>query len=109
MIRYKIKRMMASTENRRLQRRMRYARQRTAETLSAMTAVEEYSQMAIERRRVLTLNFTAGLARGLGMAIGFTILGGLAIYALQFLARYNTGFFSAFIDEIVEKLQASLR
>jgi len=50
---------------------------------------------------MLVTNFMAGLARGLGMAVGFTLLGAMVIYLLQLLARHNVPFIGEFISDIV--------
>ena len=45
--------------------------------------IAEYIEYINNTRRMLAVNFMAGVARGLGMAVGFTILGALVIYMLQ--------------------------
>ena len=45
--------------------------------------VAEYVEMISNPRRIIFMNFVAGLARGLGMGIGFTVLAGIVIYLLQ--------------------------
>lgn len=45
--------------------------------------VAEYVEMISNPKRVIFMNFVAGLARGLGMGIGFTVLAGIVIYLLQ--------------------------
>lgn len=52
----------------------------------------EYVDLLHNPRRLLYVNFIAGVARGLGMAVGFTLLGAVAIY---FLTRVLTKTFVA--------------
>jgi len=40
-------------------------------------------------RRLIYVNFVAGLARGLGMAVGFTLLGALVLYILRLVVLLN--------------------
>lgn len=56
-------------------------------------------------RAMLFANFLGGLARGFGMAIGFTILGALALYFLQMVVRWKLPLIGEFISEIVDIVQ----
>ena len=58
------------------------------------------------RRKMLWRSMLSGMARGLGYAIGFTILGALLISMLTFLARQNLPVIGAFIARIVQLVQA---
>ncbi|TDA65719.1 MAG: hypothetical protein D9V47_13040 [Clostridia bacterium] len=62
----------------------------------------EYLDMLSHPRRMLAVNFMAGLARGLGMAVGFTVLGALVIYILRWVVLLNLPGISSFIAEIVK-------
>lgn len=68
----------------------------------------DYVVLMQNKRRLLFLNFIAGLARGLGMAIGFTLLGGLVIYFLSRLASQNLPLIGDFIAELVEIVEDHL-
>ncbi len=68
----------------------------------------EYIEMMSDPKKVIKRNFIAGLARGLGMAIGFTVLGALVLYILQKLVVLNLPFFGNFIAEIVKIVQDHL-
>jgi hypothetical protein len=41
----------------------------------------EYVELLNKPRRLLYINFISGLARGLGIAVGFTLLGALALFS----------------------------
>ncbi|MFW5649045.1 MAG: DUF5665 domain-containing protein [Candidatus Alkaliphilus sp. MAG34] len=43
----------------------------------------EYVEMIYNPKRVVLMNFVAGLIRGLGMGIGFTILAGVVLYMMR--------------------------
>ena len=62
---------------------------------------EEYLKFVTNRKRMLWNYFVGGLARGLGSAIGFTILGALLLYFLTSIASKNLPFISDFIKEIM--------
>lgn len=51
---------------------------------------------------MLRVNFLAGLARGFGVAVGFSILGALLFYFLQYLAYRNLPVIGDFIAQVVE-------
>lgn len=58
-------------------------------------------------RKMLWANFINGLARGFGMAIGFTLLGALSIYVLNKIVQINLPYIGEFISEIVKIVEAS--
>ncbi len=60
-------------------------------------------------RKMLWANFINGLARGFGIAIGFTILGAVAIYFLNRIVQYNLPYIGEFISDIVKIVQSSMR
>lgn len=60
-------------------------------------------------RKMLWANFISGLARGFGIAIGFTILGAVAIYFLNIIVKINLPYIGQFISEIVKIVQSSMR
>lgn len=53
-------------------------------------------------RRMVWVNFLGGLARGFGIAMGFTLLGALVIYLLQQSFLNNLPVIGEFIADIVE-------
>ncbi|HBT46880.1 MAG TPA: hypothetical protein DEA73_03205 [Peptococcaceae bacterium] len=58
--------------------------------------------------RLLYLNFLAGLARGLGVAVGVTILGTLVLYLVRELALQNLPVIGKLIAEIVRVVQREI-
>ncbi|MBC9783299.1 hypothetical protein GJ688_01260 [Heliobacillus mobilis] len=71
--------------------------------------VSEYVEMLNNPKRMMYLNFLAGMARGLGMTVGFTILGAVALYILRELVVLNLPLIGGFIAEIVRMVQVQLR
>lgn len=59
--------------------------------------------------RLIALNLFAGIARGVGIAIGFTILGAVLIYILQRLVVLNLPIIGGFISEIVKMVKLNVK
>ncbi|MDA8234307.1 MAG: DUF5665 domain-containing protein [Clostridia bacterium] len=68
----------------------------------------EYVELLNRPVRLLYINFIAGVARGLGMAVGFALLGALAIYLLKRLAILNLPVIGDFIAQLVRIVQTQL-
>ena len=45
--------------------------------------IREYMMLTDSKRRLFVINFVAGLGKGFGQAIGFTVLAGLVLYLLS--------------------------
>lgn len=71
--------------------------------------IAEYVEYINDTKRMLVTNFLAGIARGLGMAIGFTILGALLLYLLRQLVVLNLPLIGDFIAQIVELVNDSMQ
>lgn len=69
----------------------------------------EYVELLNRPARLFYINFFAGIARGLGMAVGFTILGALLILTLRKLEVLNLPVIGGLIAEIVRIVQSNLR
>lgn len=69
----------------------------------------EYIELLNRPFRLLYINFISGLARGVGIAVGFTIFGALVLYILQRLVVLNLPVVSDFIAEIVRLVQIQLQ
>ena len=68
----------------------------------------EYIRYIEDRRRFMLMQFLGGLARGLGMAVGFTILGAALVLLLQGLAQRNLPVIGDFLADIVTIVQRRL-
>ena len=62
---------------------------------------EEYLRYVDDRRRQFSVNFMAGVARGLGAAVGFSILGAMMIVILQRLVTANIPGIGGFLADVV--------
>lgn len=70
--------------------------------------ITDYVEYMGNPRRVIFLNLIAGLARGFGMAIGFTILTAVAVLLLRRIVHLNLPLIGGFIAEMVKIVQARL-
>ncbi len=68
----------------------------------------EYVRLLERPWRLMYINFIAGIARGVGIAIGFTILGAIVVYLLRFLVTANLPGIGKFIAEIVRMVNLHL-
>jgi hypothetical protein len=68
----------------------------------------EYIQLFNRPWRLMWLNFLAGLARGVGIAIGGTILAALLLLILSKLAILNLPVIGDFIAELVKLVQQQM-
>ncbi|MGN0793834.1 MAG: DUF5665 domain-containing protein [Aristaeellaceae bacterium] len=68
----------------------------------------EYVRYLEDRKRYYRMQFLGGMIRGLGTAIGFTILGAVLVWLLQGLAQRNLPVIGDFLAEIVALVQHRL-
>jgi hypothetical protein len=66
-------------------------------------------EMLNNPRRYVMINFIGGLSRGVGIAIGFTILGAIVIMLLKRLMLLNLPLIGDFIADIVLIVQQNLK
>lgn len=69
----------------------------------------EYVDLLHSPRRLLWVNFISGIARGLGIAVGFAILGAILIIFLQKLVELNIPLIGGIIADIVEVVQQQVK
>ena len=70
--------------------------------------LSDYVRYVDDRSRMFWSNFWGGIARGVGMAVGFTILGALLVLLLQDLARRNLPLIGDALAEIVRVVQRQM-
>lgn len=68
----------------------------------------EYIELLERPRRLIALNFIAGLARGLGIAVGFSLLGALVLVLLRRTLMLNLPVVGTFIADLVRIVQSQL-
>ncbi len=71
-------------------------------------SIAEYIELYQKPRRMLYLSFLSGIARGFGLAIGFTIVGALFLYVMGRIASLNLPIVGEFIAEITRIVQNEL-
>jgi hypothetical protein len=72
------------------------------------TTIADYIQLLNSPRKLIWTNFVAGMSRGVGIAIGFTIIASTIVYLLQIIISFNLPFVGQFIAEIVKHVQRQL-
>lgn len=71
--------------------------------------IAEYVTLMNEPRKLIWLNVIGGLARGAGLAVGFTLLGAMIIYVLTRSFILNLPIVGSFLGEIVWIIQQYLK
>ncbi|MDI3528311.1 MAG: hypothetical protein PWQ23_130 [Thermoanaerobacter sp.] len=70
--------------------------------------IADYVELMQSPYRLLWLNFIGGVARGFGIAVGFTILGAIILYILQKLVVLNLPVIGSIIADIVKIVNQKL-
>ena len=83
---------------------------RMEEHLRALEQLQlaEYLRYVQDTRRLMRTQFVSGLFRGMGMAVGFTILGAALVMLLQALAQRNLPVIGDFLAQLVAIVQSRL-
>ncbi len=68
----------------------------------------DYVRYLQDHRRFYRMHFLGGIVRGIGSAIGFTILGAALVWLLQALAQRNLPVIGDFLADIVSVVQRRL-
>jgi hypothetical protein len=71
--------------------------------------VAEYIELFRRPRRLLYLNFLAGIVRGFGIAVGFTAVGAIFLYLLGRVAALNLPVIGHFIADVARIVELELR
>lgn len=97
----------------------REPRERLSEALirkleSAIASLEkaslaEFIELYRHPRRLLFINFLAGVTRGFGIAVGFTAVGAVFLFILGRLAALNLPIIGQFIADIARIVQMQLQ
>ncbi|MBE3589510.1 MAG: hypothetical protein IMW98_01625 [Firmicutes bacterium] len=70
--------------------------------------IADYVALYEHPKRLLWYNFMAGVARGVGTAVGFTLLGALIIQTLRWFNVLNLPVVGKFIAEVVKIVNREL-
>lgn len=88
---------------------------RTQELLEKVTLqleksrIGDYVDLMQNPYRMIALNFFSGVARGFGIAFGFTILGAFVLYFLQRLVVLNLPIIGGVVAEVVKLVQLNIK
>lgn len=80
---------------------------RFTSTLERMQ-LEEYLRYIENTPRLIRVNFISGLARGVGNAVGFTILGAILVVILKNIVVDNIPLIGEFLAEVLKIVNARL-
>lgn len=81
--------------------------ERFVATLERMQ-LEEYLRYIENTPRLIRVNFISGLARGVGNAVGFTLLGAILIVILRNVVVDNIPLIGEFLAEVLKVVNARL-
>jgi predicted PurR-regulated permease PerM len=70
--------------------------------------VKEYVKLFKKPRRYMFMQFLAGIVRGMGIAIGFTVFMVTLLYALRALGALNIPYVGHYIADVVKIVQHQL-
>ena len=62
--------------------------------------LNNFIEIILNPRRLFWRSFISGISRGIGGAIGFSLLGALVIYLLRYIVMLNLPVIGAFIRDI---------
>ncbi|MEG0874922.1 MAG: DUF5665 domain-containing protein [Clostridiales bacterium] len=111
MAKYKLKRHYEPKKD--SQNREEYISERQWWAIEKVAAYLEHSRLndyiaLIEKPgRWIRINLMGGIARGIGIAIGFTLLGAIGIILLQQVVTWNLPGISDFIAQILDMVEKS--
>lgn len=70
--------------------------------------ISEYTELLLKPWRLIYLNLLAGTARGVGIAIGFTIFATVIVWVLKWLGALNLPIIGDYIADLVQVVQNQL-
>lgn len=70
--------------------------------------IREYNELLLSPRRLIWNNLLGGMARGVGIAIGLTVITATLLYFLQMLGALNLPIIGDYIADIVRIVQKQL-
>ncbi len=71
----------------------------------AWAVLRDYLYYLSDTKRIIVNNFLAGVSRGIGTAIGFTVLSAVIIYIVTLLASKNLPVIGDILEEIVNLIK----
>lgn len=85
-------------------------RERIDRLLEALekSRLEEFVEYAGDRRRLIGRSLLAGVCRGLGFTLGFSVLGALVASLLRALVANNIPLIGGFLAEVIRAIEARM-
>lgn len=71
--------------------------------------IADYVKLMERPRRLIILNLLAGISRGVGIAIGFTIVTSTLVYLLRLVGALDLPIVGGYIADIVRHVQMQLQ
>ncbi|KIL41799.1 hypothetical protein SD70_05220 [Gordoniibacillus kamchatkensis] len=97
----------SAAEQRKLVATLRERVEQIAQTMEK-SQIADYVQLMHKPRRLIWLNLVAGISRGVGIAIGFTIFTSSIVYLLRMLGALDLPIIGGYIAEVVKHVQMQL-
>lgn len=69
--------------------------------------VIDFAELLGNKKEMIIRNFIAGIFKGMGIGIGFTIITAIIIYILQKIVKLNIPIIGQFIADIIDVVQKS--
>ena len=70
--------------------------------------IDEYVNLLNQPRRFIGMHLVAGIIRGIGIALGFTVFMVLLLYVLRGLGTLNIPYVGSYIADVVKVVQHQL-
>ena len=80
---------------------------RLTDTLERMH-LDDYLEYVSNRRRMILNNLLYGAMRGLGFAVGFTVLGAIVVALLRSLVVQNIPIIGDFLAEVIHAIEKKM-
>lgn len=79
----------------------------TAKTsrIIAWAVLRDYLYYLSDTKRIIVNNFLAGLFKGMGSAVGFSILSALIIWFITYLASRNLPIIGVFLQWVADRIK----
>lgn len=70
--------------------------------------IDSYVELMSDTKQLIKKNFVAGVSKGIGMAIGFTILGAIALLLFRKIVAMNIPIIGRYVSDIAQIVEVNL-
>lgn len=70
-------------------------------------SLNDFIEIIVSPKRLFLRSFVSGIAKGIGITIGFSLLGAILIYLLRYIVMLNLPVIGAFLKDIWDIVQNS--